>query len=177
LSNKVGVDEVVVTDTGCALAWTMQAFEFRGQRFIHALNNTPMGYGLPAAIGAASTGKRVTLITGDGSIMMSIGELATIAKHKLPIRIYLLNNGGHAMCRQTENQWLGGVHHGTDLSDLAFPDFRRVFDAFGVNGVVVDIPEGAKVSPQARYGKPNEDQDPPLPRDELQHEMLIPLVA
>jgi acetolactate synthase-1/2/3 large subunit len=101
-------EDIIVSDTGCALGWVMQGFPFKGERFLHAFNMTPMGYGLPAAIGAHfATGRRVVLITGDGSIMMSLPELATISRWNLPIKIILLNNGGHAMCRQTQRQWLG----------------------------------------------------------------------
>ena len=109
LSDYLKPTDVIVSDTGCALAWMMQAFRFNYQRFIHAFNQTPMGYGLPAAIGAHfATGRRVILITGDGSLQMSIAELATVRKHNLPIKIILFNNQGHAMCSQTELGWMGG---------------------------------------------------------------------
>ena len=109
LSGLMRDGDTLCSDTGCAVAWLAQAFEFkRGQRFIHAWNQTPMGYGLPAAVGAHyASGKRIVLVTGDGSLMMSVGELATVGGHQLPIKIILLNNGGHAMCRQTQREWFG----------------------------------------------------------------------
>src|SRR5208283_3988002 len=51
LSEALSEGEIIFSDTGCALAWMMQGFDFKkGQRFFHAFNNTPMGYGLPGAV-------------------------------------------------------------------------------------------------------------------------------
>ncbi len=177
-------DDVVVSDTGCPLAWAMQTLPFKG-RFIHAFNQTPMGYGLGAAIGVAGEHPgRVVLLTGDGGLSECINELATIAKHKLNIKIILFNNRGHAMCRQTQKQWLGGVYHGTSEKDVATPNFMSVALAYGIqtymtlSGIMtlegdeprfleipIDLEQG--VVPQVRFGKSIEDADPALPADEL----------
>ena len=184
-------EDIIVSDTGCALGWVMQGFPFNGERFLHAFNMTPMGYGLPAAIGAHfATGRRVVLITGDGSIMMSLPELATIARWNLPIKIILLNNGGHAMCRQTQRQWLGAKYPATSVEGgLGFPNFRDTAQAFGIrdwmsldylfsgeNGpglMEIEIHPDAQLVPQAKYGQPLEDADPPLPWAELKEQMII----
>lgn len=133
LSKYLKPDDVIVSDTGCSLAWMMQAFKFTGQRFIHAFNQTPMGYGLPAAVGAAfATGKRIVLITGDGGLGVNIAELATVDRHNLNIKIVLFNNRGHAMCRQTQRQWLNGEYPSTSYKGgLATPDFRAITEAYG----------------------------------------------
>ena len=177
-------DDVVVSDTGCPLAWAMQTLPFKG-RFIHAFNQTPMGYGLGAAIGAAGEHDgRVVLLTGDGGLSECITELATIAKHRLNIKIILFNNRGHAMCRQTQKQWLGGVYHGTSEKDLATPAFYAIANAYGIPTVHtlkalldnsftapamlelhIDPEQG--VVPQVRFGKSIEDADPALPPEEL----------
>ena len=196
--------DIIVSDTGCALAWAMQAWEFkRGQRFLHPFNQTPMGYALPAAIGAhAATGRRVVALCGDGSIMMSIGELATIAQRKLPVKIVLFDNKGHAMCRQTQREWMGGTYPSTSVEGgLSFPDFSRTLEAFGIpvlptgsvqtlapqlaytmntdaaRALLVEVSPDEDVTPKARFGAPNEDQYPPLSREELQEQMCIPLVS
>lgn len=135
LSEQAEEGEIICTDTGCAVAWVSQAWRWKkGQRFIHAFNQTPMGYGLPAAIGSFyATGKRVILITGDGSLMMSLGELATIKD--LPIKIFMFNNEGHAMCRQTQREWLGGTYPSTSIEGgLKFPkDFGDLaLSGFGI---------------------------------------------
>jgi acetolactate synthase-1/2/3 large subunit len=204
LSAHCEQDEVIVSDTGLSLAWLMQAFRFKsGQRFVHAFNQTPMGYGLPAAIGAAFArpGQRVVLVNGDGSFMLNVQELALVAQHRLPVKILLINNDGHAMCRQTQDQWLGGNYYSTSsVGGLCFPDFCAVAQANGLRTsrlmwtrdidaelaellagddpafleVVVD---GAhRLVPQVPYGRPNEDGDPRLPRDELREQMTVELV-
>ena len=200
LSFKIKEDDIIVSDTGCALAWMMQGFKFSGQRFIHAFNQTPMGYGLPAAIGAHfATGKRIILITGDGSFQMSIAELATVSKHKIPIKIILFNNQGHAMCRQTEREWMGGEYFSTTDKDLAIPEFTEVAKAYGLNvGKItvnlnintalqylleddsaylleVKINPDAEVIPKVKYGHANEDGFPYLSEEELKSNMMIPL--
>jgi acetolactate synthase-1/2/3 large subunit len=201
LSAELEEGAVIFSDTGGSLAWAMQAFEFKlGQRFFHAFNNTPMGYGLPGAIGAAfaTPNKRIILISGDGSLQMSIQELATVIRHKLPIKILLLNNHGHGMVRQTQDMWLSGDHYATSVEGgLADPDFKAIARAYGfrVNSVSqdldlpsamsdllsdaepaflnIEIDPNCGVVPQVKFGRPNEDADPLLERDEFLSNMLI----
>ena len=73
--------------------------------------------------------------TGDGSIMMNLQELQTIASHRMPIKIFLINNQGYHSIRQTQTNLFNGeplVGIGTDSFDLSFPDFGRVANAFGI---------------------------------------------
>jgi acetolactate synthase-1/2/3 large subunit len=200
LSDVSLFDDIIVSDTGCALAWMMQGFRFKGQRFIHAFNQTPMGYGLPAAIGASfATGKRIVLVTGDGSLQMSIAELATVRKHNLPIKIILFNNQGHAMCRQTEREWMDGEYFSTTNKDLAVPDFVEIARAYGLSTkklelksemeedlyymlrdsepslLEVVVSPDAEVIPKTKYGHANEDAFPYLSEEELKSNMMIPL--
>jgi acetolactate synthase-1/2/3 large subunit len=183
LGKYLTVDDLVVSDTGCPLAWAMQTIPFKG-RFIHAFNQTPMGYGLPASIGCAGAHPgRVILLTGDGGLSENITEFATIAKHNLNIKTILFNNRGHAMCRQTQKQWLGGVYHGTSAKDLATPEFMMVARAYRIGIALnlhdlmsmdrpafleVNIDEEQGVIPQVRFGKSIEDADPALPEDVLE---------
>ena len=189
LAQYTAPDDIIVSDTGTALGYLMQGFPFKGERFIHAFNLTPMGYGLPASVGAAfATGRRVILITGDGSIMMSLSELATIRRWDLNIKIILLNNGQHSMCVQTEKQWFNGRNAATTpASGLGFPDdFDMVANGFGIPSVTnlidlfalsgfrfynVSVDANANLACQARFGAPIEDMEPLLPRDELNSQM------
>lgn len=205
LSEHCQPGEVIVSDTGLSLAWMMQGFGFKeGQRFVHALNQTPMGYGLPAAIGAAYArpGQRIVLINGDGGFMLNIQELPLLARQRLPIKIILFNNAGHAMCRQTQEQWLGGKYYATSVEGgLCFPNFCAVVEAYGLRTwrlershdisaalewlfgyaepllleVVVDGRH--RLIPQVPYGRPNEDGNPRLPRDELAKQMIVGVVG
>ncbi|MDO5140455.1 MAG: thiamine pyrophosphate-binding protein [Eubacteriales bacterium] len=73
--------------------------------------------------------------TGDGSIMMNLQELQTIASHRMPIKIFMINNGGYHSIRQTQTNLFNGeplVGIGVDSYDLSFPDFKRVTEAFGM---------------------------------------------
>ena len=204
LSQSLQPDDVIVVDTGCAVAWMMQGFRFKpGQRLLHAFNNTPMGFGLPGAIGAALAlgGKRrVICVAGDGGFMMNMQELATVKHHQLPIKLFLLNNGGYSMVQQTQEQWLGGKHYAaasTKEGGLSFPDFNLVaqscdIDVTEINinadierevsrtlqlpGPVlcnVHISAAARVVPQSRFGFPIEDSEPLLPRAEFLSNMIV----
>jgi acetolactate synthase-1/2/3 large subunit len=193
LTDELREDDLIVSDTGCPLGWFMQAFRFKGQRFFHAMNNTPMGYGLPAAIGAAIDGRRVIVATGDGGLMVNVGELATLERHNLNIKIILFNNLGHSMCRATQRQWLGGEYPATSYEGgLATPNFqgiakahgfepywaqrsdaamnlvRRMLERDGPGFLELAVDRDIAVLPQARFGFPLEDQEPPLPREEIQ---------
>lgn len=185
ISSVAPDDTCFFIDTGCAVAWSMQAFRIRGsQRTFHDFNNTAMGWALPAAIGGALAlpQRSICCLVGDGSLMMNIQELATLKYHGLPIKVLLLDNGGYSMVRQTESQWLGGVNVGTSTaSGLGFPDFVRLARAFGFEtreiyknvdvkqGLVniftqpgavfvrIEIPSGKGVVPQVSFGYPIED--------------------
>ena len=201
LSQQLPERETIFVDTGCAIAWMMQGFEFKeGQRLFHDFNNTAMGYGLPASIGAsiALGGKRVVCVTGDGSLQMNIQELITVLRHQLPIKIFLLNNHGHSMVQQTQEQWLGGNYFATSVEGgLAFPDFVAVAKAYGYptftitqnadlvqkiatvldhEGPVfcnVELKPEHRVMPQVRFGRMLEDPDPLLDRPEFLRNMIV----
>jgi len=200
MSQIAAADETIVVDTGCAVAWFMQAFEPKpGQRIFSDLNNTAMGYALPAAVGAYfASGKPVTCIIGDGGLMMNIQELSTIAKHNLPIRIFVLNNHGYSMIQQTQEQWLGGrLHASSREGGLAFPDFVRVAEAHKLSGMRVstnaeiertlksisqvkgpilcdvDIKSTERVIPQCKYGRPIEDSEPLISRADFLKAMIV----
>ena len=94
-----------------------------------------MGFDLPGAIGAcfALDRRRVICLAGDGSIQLNVQELATIAAHRLPIKIFVLNNRGYHSIRQTQQNYFPDniVGCGTD-SGLGFPDFEKLSGAYGI---------------------------------------------
>jgi acetolactate synthase-1/2/3 large subunit len=130
-------NEVVVCGNGTACVTAFQAARIRnGQRLYHNSGCAPMGYDLPAAVGAAMAlgpGRRVVCLAGDGSIMMNLQELQTIVGRQLPVKIFVLNNHGYHSIRQTQQNFFADniVGCGTD-SGLSFPDFCRVGSAFGL---------------------------------------------
>ena len=129
LSQMASGDGVIVTDMGFAFQNTHQAWKTKkGQRLITNCGLAPMGWGLPAAIGAAfATQKEVILITGDGGLMMNIQELATVMHHRLPIKIFLLNNGGYLTIKQTQQLGFEGRLMGVNgETGLSFPSFTLI---------------------------------------------------
>ena len=112
-----------------------------------------MGWGLPAAIGAAfATDKRVICITGDGGLMMNIQELATVMHHKLNIKIFVLNNGGYATIKQTQQLGFDGRLMGVDKdTGLSFPDFGDLARSFRIKHSMIQENQIAYGMPLAEF--------------------------
>ncbi len=129
-------DDHIICGNGGACVITFQASKIKqGQRMFTNSGCAAMGYGLPAALGAAvsNNSKRTICIDGDGSIMMNIQELATIAHNKLDIKIIILNNNGYHSIRQTQKNLFKPPFIGIDPSSgVSFPDFGKLADAFGL---------------------------------------------
>lgn len=128
LSDLAGPDDVIVTDMGFSFNTCHQAWHIKlGQRLMTNCGLAAMGWGLPAAIGAAvGSGKRVIALIGDGGLMMNMQELATISHQQLPIKIFLLNNGGYLTMRQSQAHAFDGYMGSDDSSGLSFPDFEDI---------------------------------------------------
>jgi acetolactate synthase-1/2/3 large subunit len=96
-----------------------------------------MGYGLPAAIGAcfARDKGRIICLEGDGSIQLNIQELQTVVHHRLPLKIFIFNNGGYLSIRTTQQTFFDGhlVGEGPG-SGVSFPDMVKVAQAYGIPG-------------------------------------------
>ena len=126
---------VVVTGDGTACVTTFQAAVLkRGQRLYTNSGCASMGYDLPAAVGASLALGRsaVVCLAGDGSIQMNLQELQTIIHHRLPVKIFILNNRGYHSIRQTQRSYFPDnvVGCGTE-SGLSFPDFAKLAMAYG----------------------------------------------
>jgi acetolactate synthase I/II/III large subunit len=204
LSAVASEGDIVVTDAGGNLTWTMQGFKTKAlQRLFSAWNHSPMGYSLAAAYGASfgAPGKNVICIIGDGGLQMCIEELATVARHGLPIKIFIFNNQGHGIQKQTIETWLESRYEALDhATGLYFPDFIKVAEAYGLPaGSITDhrglqdqiryilslegpflcnvaITPNQRIRPMLTFGRPLEDQAPLLDRTILKRNMFIPLV-
>jgi acetolactate synthase-1/2/3 large subunit len=132
----------VVTGNGSAYTGTYQAMRIKkGVRVFANQACASMGYCLPAAMGACfSLGKRpIVLITGDGSIQMNIQELQTISFHKLPIKIFVLNNGGYHAIRMTQNTYFEGRHVGSGPEyGVGVSNIRKIAEAYGLPSTRID---------------------------------------
>ncbi len=132
-------DTVVTTDVGQHQMWVAQAYPFRRPRTLLTSGGLgTMGFGLPAAIGAAlaAPGRRVLCISGDGSILMNLQELATLAELDLPAAVLILNNGHLGLVRQ-QQQLFYGERYSASRFGVA-PDFAAVARAFGLRGIRLD---------------------------------------
>ena len=134
-------DSVIVLGNSSIAGHVLQmGIQKEQQRVINNMNCGSMGYDLPAAIGAAKVLKReVTLITGDGSIMMNLQELMTIKHYNLPIKIFVCNNGGYrAIVRTQQNMFNGRFTGCTPDTGVEIPDFEKVAYAFGLPYVKIE---------------------------------------
>ena len=139
LGELASEDTIITTDVGQHQMWAAQYYPIVHPRnYATSCGLGAMGYGLPAAVGAqiARPDALVVLITGDGSLQMTIQELATIAQNKLPIKIILLNNGVLGMVRQLQKILYGERYSQIQLEGN--PDFVKVAEAYGMLGIQVD---------------------------------------
>lgn len=136
-------DDVVVCANGAACVMTFQAAHLRrGQRLFSNSGSASMGYDLPAAIGAvvARGGGRVVCLAGDGSVQMNLQELQTIAHHRLPVKLFVLDNGGYLSIRTTQRNFFGGFIGEGPASGVSFPDPLRIAAAYGLPGLRAEGP-------------------------------------
>ena len=133
LTSATPSDAVTVAGNGTACVALFQSGRVKhGQRIFWNSGCASMGYDLPAALGAAATYRKTICIAGDGSIQMNLAELQTVLNHKLPVKIFLLENNGYASIRQTQNAFFCGAKIGCDMaSGLVLPDMLKLAQAYG----------------------------------------------
>ncbi|MBP5283946.1 MAG: acetolactate synthase large subunit, partial [Treponema sp.] len=179
LAAKVGVesdDIIVTTDVGQHQMWTAQFYPFeKTGTFLTSGSLGTMGFGLPAAIGAAlaNPDQRIVCISGDGSILMNSQELATLAENKLNVTVIVLQNGTLGMVRQ-QQEYLFNKNYSASIFSYV-PDFVQIASGFGIDAfdadsnaewykrafssgphlVKVDIAMGENVLPFVAAGKAN----------------------
>ena len=133
----------IVTDMGLSFVGTHQSFHIKSikQKLFTNSGHAPMGWGLPASIGAcfANNKKRVICLSGDGGLQMNIQELSTIMHHKLPIILFIFNNFGYLTIKQTQESGLGGRIMGADKkSGLSFPNYSKISKSYGIKFFQLD---------------------------------------
>jgi acetolactate synthase-1/2/3 large subunit len=147
LSERLAPGQVTVVGNGSACVVGSHAYTIKqGSRFVINSAIASMGYDLPAAIGAcvAEHGDRALngngieerdtiLVTGDGSIQMNLQELQTIIHHRMPMKIFIINNQGYHSIRQTQTNIFDAhfVGIGPQSGDLSFPDMAKIAAAYG----------------------------------------------
>ncbi len=182
-------DAIVACDTGACLAWVYQMFRRKRHSLFTAGGNSPMGYALPALIGAtlSAPGRQAVCFMGDGGFQLNIQELQTLVHLGLDATVIVMNNGGYGIIKQFQDTYLGSRHAGTGAG-YSVPDFGKVVAGYGVRYWRVDALEdvtremfsgpGAKVvdvtiapntliEPKVEMGRPINDQFPYVSNEEF----------
>ncbi len=136
LYEATGGEAIVTSDVGQHQMWTAQYYNFpKARRWINSGGLGTMGFGLPAAMGAAvgCPDQLVCCIAGDGSVQMNAQELATCAQNQIPIKVFIMNNGYLGMVRQWQELFWDGKYSHVDMGQ--FPDFVKLAEAYGVTGM------------------------------------------
>jgi len=202
LSAHCAPGDLVCLDVGQNQMWAAQSFRLKeGQRMLISGGMGAMGFALPAALGAAKAapGRNAIVICGDGGIQVNIQDLDTIVNHRLPVKMFIMNNGCLGMVRQFQDIYFGGRQQSTVVG-YGCPDLVKIAEAYGVPSFTITSLEGAAdiidqalridgpafvdvkleqmtcVNPKLVVNRPIEDMSPHLDRGELAKEMLIDLV-
>lgn len=198
LNTQLPDNAVIIPDEGGHLVWSMQSIKNKSnQRIFSNFGNSSMGYGLPAAIGAAiGTDKPIICIDGDGGFQMNIQELQTVKHYNLPIKMFIMNNNCYGIIKQFQDLVFDSRYIATESQDYSVPDFVKVANAYGIEAVeankenfkeVVNLAlqkEGSilinviidreqKLIPKLEFGNPLEDMFPYLNNEDLEKNMII----
>jgi acetolactate synthase I/II/III large subunit len=205
LSKILKKKDVIIADTGGHLTWAIQSLKVKiGQSFFSAFGNSPMGYALPASIGASifmNKGK-VICVEGDGGLQINIQELQTIVANKLPVKLIILNNNGYGIIKQFQELYLNKRYNATIPSTgVTNPNFKKVSEAYGINytliknhkniknilkkpinskkAEIIDVilKPDQKIIPKLQFGNPIEDLSPLLPRKEFNKNMFVKKIS
>lgn len=191
----------VCVDVGQHQMWAGQSFKLKAnQRMLNSGGMGAMGFALPAAIGAvlSNPGKDAIVIAGDGGIQVNIQELDIVAQHRLPVKIFVMNNGCLGMVRQFQDLYFDGRRQST-VKGYSCPDLGKIAAAYGITSYAIESLEDAEhllyeilsidgpvlvdvrltlatnVNPKLVVNRPIEDMSPHLEREELERIMLIDL--
>lgn len=202
LSERLSKEDWITLDTGQNMVWGMQALRLnQNQMAFTAGGMSPMGYSFPAAIGASMGrgNKRAIAVIGDGGMQINVQELQTLCYHRLPVVVFVLNNKSLGLIRQFTDQNFNGCNAATNAQHgYSTPNFDAVAKAYGVNGmraetidqliqcvdfcfsadspsvVDVQIMPIVDVLPKLTVNQPIERQEPQLPAEQFEQELLVP---
>ena len=198
ISEMLHPNSIICLDIGQNQIWASQSLKLKkSQRLLNAGGMGPMGFGLPAAIGAwyARSNYKVVTITGDGGIQMNIQELQTIAREKIPIKIIIMNNKALGMIRHFQEMYFESNYYGT-IEGYSAANFMKISEAYGIKllkisnesqmnelkeklnddqsyVIEVELKNITYVVPKLGMGRPIEDQEPLLGRNQLEENMII----
>ena len=133
INEMIDNDAIVIPECGANLCWVYQIFHRRNHTLFTAGGNSPMGYTLPATIGAALTDPRRQVIgfLGDGGFQMNIQELQTMIHYNLNIKIVLLNNFGYGIIKQFQDSYFESRYEASGRG-YSQPDIKNIAGAYGI---------------------------------------------
>ena len=194
-------DSVILPDEGGHLVWAMQSLKTKPhQRIFSNFGNSSMGWGLPAAIGAAiGTDKTIICIDGDGGFQMNIQELQTIKHYNLPVKIFIMNNNCYGIIKQFQDSYFNSRYIATENPDYNAPDFVKIAEAYGIKAIEANknnykdiinlalnetgsilvnviIDKDQKLIPKLEFGNPLEDMFPYLNNEQIKNNMIIDMI-
>ncbi|MGY2906896.1 thiamine pyrophosphate-binding protein [Bradyrhizobium sp. URHC0002] len=183
MNEIVAEDAIVIGDTGAAICWLYQSFRVKKHTLFNPGGNSPMGYALPAAIGAkiSCPDRQVVSYNGDGGFHLNIQELQTIKHNNLDVAIVVMNNGSYGIIKQFQDSYMQG-RYTASRDGLSFPDFGALAAAYGLRyariervdqldpnlfsggPIVIDVilSEHTLIEPKLEMGRPINDQFPYL---------------
>src|ERR671930_172742 len=146
-------DAILCGDSGTVTTWAARLRLRRGQLFSFSGTMCSMMAALPYSIGAqvAYPNRQVVALTGDGSLMMMMGELATLAQEKLPVKVVVVKNGYLGLILWEQMVFLGNPQYGVDFSAV---DFAKVAEGCGIRGISIDDP--SRCGDQLRVALPDD---------------------
>jgi len=176
VAKLVGEEAIITTDVGQHQMWVAQAFPIRRPRqWLTSGGLGTMGFGLPAAIGAALAfpDKTVVSFSGDGSLLMNIQELATAAEENVNVKIILMNNNSLGLVHQQQDLFYGRRLFACDYK--AVVDFPQIARGFGIKAL--DL--GKESDPYSSLAEALIEKGPglinvPISREEMVFPMVPP---
>lgn len=171
LNRLLNDDAIVSSDSGTIATWTARYIEMRGSMMFSLSGSlATMANGLPYSIGAAAAfpGRQVVCVVGDGGLTMLMGEIATLAKYKLDVKVIVIKNNVLGQIKWEQMILEGNPEFGVELQPI---DFAKVAEACGVAGYTIEHPEDAEriLADALRHSGPAliqavvDPNEPPMP--------------
>jgi len=139
INKKIKNTDIITSDCGAHLCWLYQVFKRKKQTIFTAAGFGPIGYSIPAAIGAAiSSKKKVIAVCGDGSFQVQLSELILIKKLKLKINFIILNDFGYGIVKQFQDSYMNKRYHAADIKKgYNIPDFKKIANAYNLKYIKI----------------------------------------
>ena len=141
LSKKIDDDAIIIPEIGTNVIVSCQVLQLKeNQRLFSSWANSPMGYSIPASIGAqlGNPGRQIIGILGDGGLQVNLQDLQTIRNYNLPIKIFIWNNHGYATIQDFQDGNLDGRYEATDIEHgYSHPDFSKIAAAYDIPHILI----------------------------------------